>query len=270
MENHRDDVDKPLFMGMRLSFKPSPIFEFGMSRTAQFCGEGRDCDLATFGRVLIGRDNIGYRGLDDPAKEPGNQMAGFDMRLVSPFKSVPVALYAQQIGEDNSDSGIPERYMAIFGGETWFMLGTGSVLRAHAEYANTKVKWYDSDVEWDWAYRQSIFSEGYRYRGRNIGHTTDGDSETASFGVSLTTGEGDRWGALVRRGRLDYCCVPFFNSRITNGRSTYHSAQLSWEGAVRGQDVGIQLGYEEQTPESAGDATGVFGFIQWRKSLGAR
>ncbi|MBK6675041.1 MAG: hypothetical protein IPG49_16915, partial [Proteobacteria bacterium] len=34
MENDRPDVDRPVFMGMRLSFKPAPIFEFGMSRTS--------------------------------------------------------------------------------------------------------------------------------------------------------------------------------------------------------------------------------------------
>lgn len=270
MENDRDDVDRPLFMGMRLSFKPSSIFEFGLSRTAQFCGKGRECDLETFGRVLIGRDNIGMRGLDDPDSEPGNQMAGFDVRVVSPLKSLPVALYGQQIGEDNSSTGIPERYLAIFGGETWFMLGTGSVLRAYIEYANTKVKWYDSDVEWDWAYQQTIFSEGYRYRRRNIGHTTDGDSETTSMAVSLTTGQGHRWAALVRRGRLDSCCVPLVNNRISFGPSDYYSAQLSWDGLLHSQDIGIQLGYEEQTPTSAGDARGVFGFLQWRKTLNAQ
>ena len=47
MEGERADVDHPLFMGMRVSFKPLPILEFGLSRTAQFCGEGRPCDFET-------------------------------------------------------------------------------------------------------------------------------------------------------------------------------------------------------------------------------
>jgi hypothetical protein len=208
MENERSDVDRPLFMGMRLVFKPAPIFEFGMSRTAQFCGKGRRCDLVTFGRMLIGDDNRGIRGLpDDPDAEPGNQMAGFDVRIVSPFNSLPVAIYGQEIGEDNSSTGIPERYLALFGAESWFLLRSGSVLRSHLEYANTKVKWYNSDIEYDVAYTQGIFTEGYRYWGRNLGHTTDGDSESVSMMVSLTTGGGSRWSALVRRGRLDRCCT---------------------------------------------------------------
>ncbi len=91
--------------------------------------------------MLIGQDNRGIRGASaDPAKEPGNQMAGFELRLVSPFQPLPIALYAQEIGEDSCSSGIPERYLGLFGGEMWFMLRTGSVLRAHVEYANTKVE----------------------------------------------------------------------------------------------------------------------------------
>jgi hypothetical protein len=266
-ENHRPDVNRPAFMGMRLSFKPAPIFEFGMSRTAQFCGKGRPCDLETFGRLLIGQDNAGMRGLDDPADEPGNQMAGFDVRVVSPFKALPLAVYGQEIGEDNSSTGIPERYLALFGAETWFMLDSGAVLRAHIEYANTKVKWYSSGVEADWAYRQYIFFAGYRHRGRNIGHTTDADSETNSIMVSFTQPDGDRWSALVRRGRLDHVGTPDVYNNVTFGPSDYDAVQLSWEGELFGQTIGAQIGHEKQSPSSAGDAKGAFGFIQWRKAL---
>jgi hypothetical protein len=194
-------------------------------------------------------------------------MAGFDVRVVSPFKALPVAIYGQEIGEDNSSTGIPERYLALFGGETWFLLNSGSILRAHIEYANTKVKWYNSDIEYDIAYRQGIFFAGYRYRGRNIGHTTDADSETSSIGLSLTNADGDRWTMLVRRGRLDRCCgVETFNS-VSSGSSEYKSVQLAWEGALRGHEIGLQFGFEDQEPRAAGNARGVFGFIRWRRPL---
>jgi hypothetical protein len=267
-ENDRADVDRPLFMGMRLSFKPSTWLEFGMSRSAQFCGDGRECNAGTFGRMLIGQDNRGLRGAsENPAKEPGNQMAGFDLRVVSPFKPLPIALYAQEIGEDNSSTGIPERYLGLFGGEMWVMLKTGSVLRTHIEYANTKVKWYSRTEEFNWAYRQNIFFAGYRFRGRNIGHATDADSETTSIGLSLTTGEGHRWSLLHRRGVLDRDgSIDSFN-QITAGRSTYSSTQFSWDGKFSKSGIGLQLGYEKQAPRSAGDAKGMFGFLQWRREL---
>jgi hypothetical protein len=153
----------------------------------------------------------------------------------------------------------------LFGGEMWFLLRTGSVLRAHVEYANTKTKWYDSEIEYDSAYTQTIFHEGYRYRSHNIGHTTDGDSESTSYMLSLTTGEGSRWAVEYRDGRLDRCCTPGTNSTISFGPSDYSSGLVSWEGRVRSKDIGIQVGYERQSPDISGNAAGVFGFVQWRK-----
>jgi hypothetical protein len=267
MENERPDVDRPVFMGMRLSFKPAPIFELGLSRTAQFCGKRRHCNLSTFGRVLIGQDNPGYRGLDDPADEPGNQMAGIDVRIVSPVKALPFAVHAQMIGEDNSSTGIPERYLAQFGAETWVMRESGAVFRAHVEYANTSCKWYAPSTNTDCAYRQAVFFAGYRYRGRNIGHTTDADATTTSLALSLTQPQGGRWAVLMRSGKLDAYGSPDPFNPLSEGRSKYKSAQVSWEDKVKGQAVGAQIGYEHQSLSSGHGASGAFGFIQWRKPL---
>jgi hypothetical protein len=267
MENDRPDVDRPVFMGMRLSFKPAPIFEFGMSRTAQFCGRGRVCGFKTLGRVLIGQDNAGRRGLNDPSVEPGNQMAGFDVRVVSPFRRLPLALYAQEIGEDNSATGIPERYLGLFGAETWFHLDSGSTLRARVEYSNNSCKWYNPSLEPNCAYRQGIFFAGYRYRSRNIGHTTDGDSETTSVTLALTRPDGDRWAVRVRQGRLDAYGPPEPYNPVSQGRSDFSSVEASWEGKIKRHDVSFQFGYEDQSPRSAGNARGIFGFVQWRKPL---
>lgn len=268
-EPHRADIDEPLFMGMRVAFRPASWFEFAMSRSAMFCGEGRECDIGTLGRMLVGKDNPGYRGASsDPDKQPGNQMAGFEARVVSPFKPLPIAIYAQEIGEDNSDTSIPERYLGLFGGEMWFVLGSGSVIRAHVEYANTKVKWYNRDAEFDTAYRQSTFFAGYRYRGRNIGHTTDADSETSSVGISLTSVAGSRVAVLYRHGTLDRAGGADPYNLMTAGRSAYESVQLDLQRRrSRTNDIALQLGYEKQSPSAAGDATGVYGFIQWRRQL---
>lgn len=266
-ENKRPDVERPAFLGMRLTFKPNQITEIGLSRTAQFCGRGRDCGLNAFWRVLIGRDNRGIRGLDDPDKEPGNQMAGADIRLVSPFKSIPVAFYAELIGEDNSSTGIPERYLGLFGGESWFMLNSGSLVRSRIEYANTKAKWYQTRDNYNIAYHQRIFSAGYRYFGRNIGHTTDSDSETASIGISLSSVSGKRLGLLMRHGRLDRCCTVDPHNTVTAGPSRYRSFELNWEGEFGTHGLAMQIGHEKQWPRTAGNANGLFGFARWRKNF---
>lgn len=265
-ESERADVNEPLFMGMRLAFKPVSILEFGVSRTAQFCGEGRRCDLSTFGRLLIGQDNIFRRGLDDPEEEPGNQMAGFDARLVSPFRPLPIALYAELTGEDNSDSSIPIRYLGLFGAEGWLLRDSGALWRARIEYANTKAKWYTTDSFWNYAYRQAIFHAGYRYRSRNIGHTTDADSESTMLQLLHTTAGGQRWGVQYRHAALDRDGTVDIHNPITQGPSDYSSLELSWNGRLWGQDIGLQLGYEDQDGTYVNNS-GAFGFIQWRKSL---
>jgi hypothetical protein len=267
MEGERADFGHPLFMGMRVSFKPLPIMEFGLSRTAQFCGEGRTCDLATIGKMFLGQDNLGIRGLDGEVEEPGNQMAGLDFKLVSPFRSLPLALDGQLIGEDNSSSNIPERYLAQFGAESWFLLDSGSTLRARVEYANSKCKWDKVDVDANCAYRQHTFFAGYRYYSRSVGSSTDADSETVSATVSLTRNDGQRWRAQLRHGRLDrYGPADPYNP-LTQGTSDYDSAELTWEGVAWEQNLGLQLGYGSQSGNSDQSHSGLFGFIQWRKPL---
>lgn len=71
-------VNDALLFGMRLAFKPLPGLELGFSRTAQWCGDGRPCDTEAFGNLLIGRDNRGVNVGED--EEPGNQLAGMDVR----------------------------------------------------------------------------------------------------------------------------------------------------------------------------------------------
>jgi len=267
MEADRADFDHPLFMGMRVSFKPLPILEFGLSRTAQFCGEGRTCDYRTIGNMLIGQDNVGIRGLNGQTEEPGNQLAGADFKLVSPFKSLPIALDAQLIGEDSSSSLIPERYLGQFGAEGWFLTDSGSVVRARLEYANTKCKWTLLDEFANCAYTHNVFYAGYRYHSRTIGHTTDTDSETISGTFSFTQTDGQRWRATLRHGRLDRFRPADPYNLVTQGPSDFNSAELIWEGELWNQSLGFQLGYEDQSGSTGDDHTGVFGFIQWRKAL---
>ncbi len=100
MENEREDIDSPLFMAWRIVIMPFKDIELGFSRTAQFCGEQLECDLEVFCNMLAGNDNVGFDATAE--NEPGNQMAGFDIRWNSPIGNWPYAIYAQYIGEDES------------------------------------------------------------------------------------------------------------------------------------------------------------------------
>lgn len=275
-EGNRPDMDNSLFMGMRLSFQPVPILEVGLSRTAQFCGQNPEgtrtsCGIEQVGRVLVGKDNIGFRGVDGE-NEPGNQMAGIDFRLTSPIRRLPVALYAQFIGEDssgNSQSIIPNRFLGLMGAEGWWLARNGSTVRVRLEYSNTSCKWYSpqsNNLGLNCAYRQALFFAGYRYRNRNIGHTTDADAEVTSAQLVVVRPNGDRLAGHLQNGALDrYGGVDPYNP-LTKGKSDFRSAEFSWEGRRMGQTFGVQLGYEQIKNAGAG-RSGVLGFIQWRKTL---
>ncbi|MFP6829356.1 MAG: capsule assembly Wzi family protein, partial [Gammaproteobacteria bacterium] len=70
---HDRHVPDTQFFGWRVGFKPLPNLEIGLSRTAQWCGEGRPCDFSTFIDLLTGiRDNPDPS--EEPSDEPGNQL----------------------------------------------------------------------------------------------------------------------------------------------------------------------------------------------------
>ncbi|MEO7774946.1 MAG: capsule assembly Wzi family protein [Steroidobacteraceae bacterium] len=265
MEGHRPDVDRPVFMAMRATFKPLQILELGLSRSMQFCGKDRPCDVETFGRVLLGQDNAGIRGLASE-NEPGNQMAGFDARLVSPFSSLPFALFAQLIGEDSSSTTIPEKYLAIFGLEGWGMLDGGSVLRARIEYSDTTCS-YGNNAYPDCAYDQGIFFAGYRFRGRGIGHTTDSDSEMFAAGLGWTLPGGDELRLDARRAHLDRFGAPDENHSIVAGFNRYYSLEAAWRTRVMGEEVALKLGAERIEPNGAASRNRAYGFLSWQRRL---
>lgn len=102
MESDRH-VPNTRFFAMRINFKPFPSLELGLSRVAQWCGNGRPCSLSTFGKLFTGRDNRGQAGIT-PENEPGNQQSGFDARWSTRLFDVAIALYGQYIGEDEFNS----------------------------------------------------------------------------------------------------------------------------------------------------------------------
>jgi len=196
-------VPDALLTGMRLSFKPTPGFEFSLSRTIQWGGRGRPHSLATFLRALAGQDNTGQRGVTF-ANQPGNQLAGYDARWTSPLFDLPYAIYTQWIGEDESH-GFPIQYMAIIGGEVWGTVGdAGASWRLHAEYADTAAHLLGGSLtNRNAAYEHSVYRSGYRFYNRSLGHSIDGDGLSFSLGGVLVDSAGRSWEVILRNIRTN-------------------------------------------------------------------
>jgi hypothetical protein len=198
-EKHAVAVPKVRFLAARVNFKPRPWLEFGVTRTAQWCGGERECGWSTFTDMLFGRDNQDIDGSTDD--QPGNQMAGYDMRLRSPWRPLPVAAYTQWIGEDEA-GGLPAKFLGLFGLEGWGSSPLGGY-RWRAEYADTACIFNSPEPQFGCGYRNSIYPQGYTYRGRIIGHAMDNDSRMYSLAGYLSRPNGDVLSLTLRRVELN-------------------------------------------------------------------
>ena len=139
--------------------------------------EGRSCTWSDFWNLWWGNDNTGDNV--DPEDEPGNQLAGWDARWASPIGDWPYAIYWQHTGETiDNQLYRPYRSMELGGVEVWGDLDSGASWRLNFEWADTLCSGtVDEQKLLDCAYNNGIFNvEGYRYKGRVLGHSTDGDA----------------------------------------------------------------------------------------------
>jgi hypothetical protein len=139
----------------------------------------------------------------DPDDEPGNQLAGWDIRWASPIGDWNYALYNQHTGE-TIDNSIPRPYrnFDVVGLETWGSDATdGSSWRASLEWANTRCGGtVDGQKLWDCAYNNGIFNvEGYRSKGRPLGHSMDGDGQMYSLRFVRVDGSATSGPAALHR-----------------------------------------------------------------------
>ena len=167
LENDRNDVRKPILNGIRLDIKPARFIELGLSKSALFGGDGRKENSRTFTDSLFG---IGENVNSTNANEPGDQRAGFDVKLVLPWHRQPITLYIDFAGEDQRNH-FPEKWFYLYGLYLPRVLNLDR-LEFFAEYANNK----DSFYKGAW-YTHHIYSQGYTYNGRIIGHYMGSDAK---------------------------------------------------------------------------------------------
>jgi hypothetical protein len=231
VDGDRGDYDRPNLMGLRLVVRPWPWLELGASRVSMWGGEGRDNSLDMFLRSLIGRDNQN----GDPSLQPGNGLGGFDARWdVSPW--LPgIALYGQMIGEDEA-ANLPSKYMFLAGADWRHRDGM-----VFAEWTDSTAKLAGV------AYNHHIFSDGYRYRGRPLGHWGDGDSNLWSVGGLLRDVAGGQALAVLRYGRLNQNGV---NPSWPDAR--FGSASLQWRTVLdRAFGLTLALDHVQLSPRGA-------------------
>ena len=268
-EGERPDVDNSLFFGNRFTFRPLSFFEIGLSRAAQFCGDGRPCNLKVLRNVLIGNYTVEYTGEES---KPGHAQGGYEARLNSPWRAIPLVAYYQAIGNDQINH-LPARLMKQVGGESWLTLRNGDVLRATFDYTDSTCEAFrDPPMFYNQttpcAYQNSVFFAGYRYRGLNIAATADASSILRTAALRWVRTSGEEWQLKFQSGHFNRGSVPMPYDLVSgSGSSLYDSFQVQYRRALFKGEVVVQLGGERQQPPLAIADGRVFGYVSWHKSL---
>jgi Capsule assembly protein Wzi len=270
MEGDREDYAHPLLFGMRIQARPLDGLEISLERTAQWCGEGRSCTLDDFWNLWSGNDNAGENV--DPEDEPGNQLAGWDIRWASPVGDWNYALYNQHTGE-TIDNKIPRPYrLDLAGIETWGDgPADGSSWRAGLEWAQTRCGGTENGEKlWDCAYNSAIFSpDGYRYRGRVMGHSMDGDGEMFSARYVRVDATANTLSVVARYTAVNEGgSVPDSNHSFAPGPEDWISLDVSYRLMLANGWVEAGFGVDSEDREwDDGDAVLPRAYVSWQHAI---
>ncbi len=169
---------RPFLIGMRLELAPLNGLQIGLSRTMQWGGRGRDQSASSLIDALLGNDNVGFGGITSE-NEPGNQLAGIDMRwLVDPVSRT--SLYGQMVGEDEAGK-FPSRNVILIGADTRVPIQRGA-LRVFVEWTDLLAGRISHDPRPFVTYRHPNFGQGYTQEGVLLGHPVGGDLKLGTLG----------------------------------------------------------------------------------------
>jgi hypothetical protein len=254
------------FFGMRFNFRPFSTLEIGLSRAAQWCGDGRPCGFDTFVDLFFGRDNRGDAGID-PENEPGNQLAGVDFRWTPGLLKRRVGFYGQFIGEDEA-GGLPSRYIGQLGVEWSGYLFDQWSTRLYGEFSGTTCQFHESSEIFNCAYNHTIYQTGYRYRSRAIGHGADNDTRLVSVGLIMVNAEDTQWRVLARLGALNRGGPPDSRNTLTPTPQDIASIDVSHSRVFGFGVIDVGVGYERVDDDASGIETSDARFyLQWRNAF---
>ncbi len=263
---HDRDIPNARFFGLRFTARPASWLEIGLSRTAMWCGKDRPCGFDTFTDLLLGRDNAGENVA--PEDEPGNQLAGYDLRLSGAAFGIPVAVYTQRIGEDEQDLR-PSLFLTQLGFETWGGLGRFGNYRVYLEVSDTLCGAnVTGSGKADMCYEHGVYTTGMRYRGRSIGHSFDNDAEVWTLGAMLNDPHDGSWLLTVATGDLNREGAPSATNTVAAVKTGYRSASLVYRRPLLIGELQALFGLESLDNEVTGASDDNWHFaLNWRHSL---
>jgi membrane-associated phospholipid phosphatase len=167
----------PLITGWRWTARPFSHVEIGLTRMAQFGGEGHQESFGSFFRAIVG-SHANAQTVAAQSHDSGNGLAGYDIRIRCP-DGLRCALYGQAIGED-SRKHLPYKFLEVLGTELW---SADSANRLFLEWVETgcRVTWQGEPIP-DCAYRNYAYPGGYTSGLRWLGASAGADAQVFTLG----------------------------------------------------------------------------------------
>src|SRR5690606_41917145 len=101
-------IPEAKLLGARFAFMPLKGLEIGLSRTAQWGGDGRPESLSSLFDLMLGtEDNV--HTVEETKNEPGNQLASIDLRYGFAMGPGSFAVYAQTVRSEEHTSELQSR-----------------------------------------------------------------------------------------------------------------------------------------------------------------
>ena len=257
MESNRT-IPEAKLTGMRFTFKPFNNLELGLSRAMQWGGEGRGESLNSFWKSLTSQG-------ENEGGDSGNQLAGFDARFSYALTDkLSGALYAQTIGEDEAGY-MPARRTHQLGFDFAQSLDEGDFLKFNLEYTNTTADAF-KDVIPNITYEHSVYTGGYRYRGRSLGASFDNDSEVLSLAGAFQQSDGKLSELSLSYMKLNEDGVASGNTVSASAQSLY-VIQANHQQFFCGGRLKVGISYQSEVLETLYedvDQTSVFASWEYR------
>ncbi|MDI9244986.1 capsule assembly Wzi family protein [Marinobacter sp. CHS3-4] len=182
-------IPRAKLIGMRLTLRPIEGLDIGFSRAIMLGGQGRSEGVSTLWKAFIGDDN------DTESEQPGNQLGSIDIRYGFGLGEQSLGFYTQIMGEDEAGYA-PAKKSWLLGVDATSQL-MDSDQQWFFEFSNTLADDILGDVSTNVAYEHSQYRTGYRYNGRNMASTFEGDAESFTVGVFNFFPEGQNLSAAV-------------------------------------------------------------------------
>nr|WP_314266260.1 capsule assembly Wzi family protein [uncultured Moellerella sp.] len=209
-------------IGLRMTMNPTDYLELGGSRMMMWAGDGRPSDWGSFWDAASGSSNTG-----DVAKDPGNQLAGFDFKLkLFPLIELPLSVYGQYTGEDEAGY-LPSHNAYMLGLEGHHSL-YGKPLNWYIEGADTRTEMKNNGV----MYTHFVYKAGYYQQGYPLGHAMGGDGRMLSTKVEYTIADNQRIST-----RLVYAKV--------NPDNQWQNKAFPKDDTIKGMDLGWWYNYND-------------------------